>query len=295
MLKVNSISKTYPPNSPALQNISFEVTSGQTLALLGLNGAGKTTLFKIITGLLVPDTGDIELSGKKLHDNISWCQKRIGFLPEHPPLYPELNTLEHLKLTAQLGGINVSKQDLEKTIERCDLQSVVKRPIGKLSKGFRQRIALGACLIINPPLLILDEPTVGLDPHQVDRFRQLIRDLSGERVILLSTHILSEVEATCNRCLILKEGQLVDDLSLPLKNEHLWEVTWSAEHWPEDLPALLDSENLEHQWMRSRLQLNETSKGELLIKNLYDKGVKIREFKRLETKLEDRFLKTTSS
>lgn len=227
LLKVHQVSRQYSKKARGVSDLSFEIRGGQRVALLGLNGAGKSTTFKLITGLLSPEEGSIEFDGVDLSKHASQARRKMGYLSEDIPLCKELSVIEHLRF--QASHFQADMKELDPLIEMCELQPVLKRPIGHLSRGFRQRVALAGTLVHRPKFLLLDEPTAGLDPHQVDQFRQLIKTVAEDCSLLLSTHILSEVEVMCERCLILHEGKLLADVKLPFQSEKKWELSCSPE------------------------------------------------------------------
>jgi len=195
----------------AVSNLSFCVRPGEAVGLLGPNGAGKTTTFRLLTGSLSASSGDIRIMGRRLADSPIEARRHIGYMPENAPLYPEMTAGEYLTFRAELAGVRGKRRrqlSLD-AAERADASSELGTAIGHLSKGFRQRVALAAALIGRPEVLLLDEPTAGLDPNQVEDVRDLVRELAKERAVLVSTHILSEVEATCERALVLSQGKLV--------------------------------------------------------------------------------------
>jgi ABC-2 type transport system ATP-binding protein len=209
MIKVEGLTKRYGPTT-AVKNISFEVARGEIVGFLGPNGAGKTTTMRILTGFLPPTLGKASVAGYDVMDHPLEVKKRIGYLPETPPLYPEMEVVEFLDFVGRLKGIpsaDVPKR-VDSVLERCALGHVRHKIIGHLSKGYRQRVGLAQALIHGPDVLILDEPTAGLDPKQIIDVRKLIHALSGEHTIILSTHILPEVSGTCSRVLIINEGRL---------------------------------------------------------------------------------------
>lgn len=210
MINVSGVTKKYAAQL-AVDNISFEVARGELVGFLGPNGAGKTTTMRMLTGYLPMNSGTIEVAGYDVSKDPLEVRKRVGYLPENCPLYPEMRVDEYLRFRAELKGVSPSarKAKLNTVKEQCGLTEVGKRVIGQLSKGFRQRVGLADSLIHDPELLVLDEPTVGLDPFQIRQVRELITKLAKEHTILLSTHILQEVEAICERILIINEGQIV--------------------------------------------------------------------------------------
>jgi len=210
MINVKELTKRYA-RTVAVDQISFEVVKGQIVGFLGPNGAGKTTTMRMLTCFLPPSAGTATVAGFDVLEQPLEVKKRIGYLPEAPPLYPEMDTLEYLKFVGKLKGL--SGADLEKRIgyvcERCAIADVKEKLLGKLSKGYRQRVGLAQAIIHNPDVLILDEPTAGLDPKQINETRDLIKSLAGDHTIILSTHILPEVEQTCEQVIIINKGKLV--------------------------------------------------------------------------------------
>jgi ABC-2 type transport system ATP-binding protein len=215
MIDVQNVSKAYGPVQ-ALDGVSFHVGAGEIIGLLGPNGAGKTTMMKILTGYLQPDEGQVRVDELDVLTDTLQVQRRIGYLPENAPLYPEMTVQSYLKMIADLRQVPEDSQLslLAEAVRATSLEDHLVRPIGQLSKGYRQRVGLAQAILHQPKLLILDEPTVGLDPTQIVEVRELIRRLAHESTVLLSTHILSEVEATCDRVIILLNGQVRADARL---------------------------------------------------------------------------------
>ena len=211
-IRVNQLTKSYG-DKKAIDNISFEVHSGEVVGFLGPNGAGKTTTMRVITGYLTPTDGTVETLGKNVSENSLEIRRFIGYLPENNPLYNDMNVLEYLEFSAALNG--VAKQDVYRQVREmigvCGLSEVKHMDIGQLSKGFRQRVGLAQAMLHDPKILILDEPTSGLDPNQIVEIRNLIRQLGQEKTLILSTHILPEVQASCNRVIIISRGKIVAD------------------------------------------------------------------------------------
>ncbi len=201
----------------AVDNISFEVEKGRIVGFLGPNGAGKTTTMRVLTCFLPPSGGTAKVAGFDVLEQPLEVKKRIGYLPETPPLYPEMEVVEYLTFVGKLKGIAGSdiKRRVDEVSERCAIADVRNRLVSKLSKGYRQRVGLAQAIIHNPDVLILDEPTAGLDPKQIIETRELIKDLAGSHTIILSTHILSEVEHTCEQVIIINKGRLaaIDSVS----------------------------------------------------------------------------------
>ncbi len=211
MLKIDNISKSIN-DTKILKNISLELNDGEILGLLGPNGAGKTTLMRIITGYYNKNAGEIILDDKIInYQNIEFLKKQIGYLPENNPLYEDMTVEEYLKFCLNLHGIVKDEQDLKikEVVEACSVKDRLKDDIKTLSKGLRQRVGLAAALIHDPKILILDEPTTGLDPNQILEIRELIKKISKNKTIMISTHIMQEVEAVCDRVIIINNGEIV--------------------------------------------------------------------------------------
>jgi ABC-2 type transport system ATP-binding protein len=215
MIEVVNVSKSYGPVR-AVHQATFRVGPGEIIGLLGPNGSGKTTLMRILAGYLHPDEGTVTIDGLDVLTDRLQVQAQIGYLPENAPLYPELTTQEYLSMIAHLRGIPTEQQTvcLSQAIRATGLENHLTRPIGELSKGYRQRVGLAQAIMHKPRVLILDEPTAGLDPTQIAEVRRLIRGLAGESTVLLSTHVLSEVEATCERVIMLLNGEVRADARL---------------------------------------------------------------------------------
>jgi ABC-2 type transport system ATP-binding protein len=215
MIDVTDVSKSYG-TVQALDGVSFHVGEGEVIGLLGPNGAGKTTMIKILTGYLQADEGQVTVDGLDVLAHTLEVQRRIGYLPENAPLYPEMSVQGYLMMMADLRHIpdGDRRSCFSEAVRATGLEDQLTRPIGELSKGYRQRVGLAQAILHQPKLLILDEPTVGLDPTQIVEVRHLIGRLARHSTVLLSTHILSEVEATCNRVIVLLNGQVRADASL---------------------------------------------------------------------------------
>jgi ABC-2 type transport system ATP-binding protein len=215
MIQVTDLTKSYGAHK-AIENITFKVNKGEVIGFLGPNGAGKSTTMKIITGFMAPTSGRASVAGFDVFEQPLEVKKRIGYLPEIPPVYGDMKVREFLRFVAELKGVEKSKlmSSVDNAVEKTNLQSVANRLIQNLSKGFRQRVGIAQALVSNPDVLILDEPTVGLDPKQVAEIRDLIRELRGHHTIILSTHILPEVQASCERIIIINRGHIVAQDSL---------------------------------------------------------------------------------
>jgi ABC-2 type transport system ATP-binding protein len=215
MIEVRGLTKSYGPYM-AVDHISFSVKRGEVVGFLGPNGAGKTTTMRIITGFMPPTTGSVSVAEFDVFESPIEVKRRIGYLPETPPLYGEMTVEEYLRFVARLKLVEKSRIStlVERAIEKTRLGDVRTRLIQNLSKGYRQRVGISQALVSDPEVLILDEPTVGLDPRQVAEVRTLISELKGQHTIILSTHILPEVQATCERIIILNRGKIVAEDSL---------------------------------------------------------------------------------
>ncbi|MEZ4650448.1 MAG: ATP-binding cassette domain-containing protein [Candidatus Eisenbacteria bacterium] len=210
MIEVENLTKTYGP-TVAVDGISFQIPKGEVVGFLGPNGAGKTTTMRILTCYLPADSGAARVAGYDTFTEPVEVRRRIGYLPESAPVYAELGIVEYLQFVAEIRGIPKSEREsrIARAIERTALGPMIHKDIGQLSKGYRQRVGLAATLIHDPEVLVLDEPTTGLDPNQIIEIRQLIREIGREKTVILSTHILPEVEATCDRVLIINQGRIV--------------------------------------------------------------------------------------
>jgi ABC-2 type transport system ATP-binding protein len=212
MIEVENLGKTYV-DQPVVRDLSFFVPEGQVLGFLGPNGAGKTTVMRMLTAFLPPTTGRVVVAGVDLEDDAVGLRKNVGYLPENVPLYPEMRVEEYLRFRADVEGVPRAEVGLrvDDVLDRCLIGDVRRQVIGTLSKGYRQRVGLAGALIHQPAVLILDEPTVGLDPNQIIKVRELISELGRDHTVLLSTHILPEVEQVCERVFIIDRGRIVAD------------------------------------------------------------------------------------
>jgi len=210
MIEVTGLGKRYR-DRVAVENLTFSVTEGEILGFLGPNGAGKSTTMKILTGYLPATSGTVKVAGFDVFEEPYEVKRRIGYLPETPPLYPEMTVRGYLKFVASIKGVRRGQltTEMERVAHATGVSEVLDRLIQNLSKGYRQRVGVAQALLGNPPVLILDEPTEGLDPSQRAEVRQLIKGLAGQHTVILSTHILSEVTMTCERVLILNQGRMV--------------------------------------------------------------------------------------
>ena len=210
MIQVENLTKRYA-GVPALNGVSFSVNRGEIVGFLGPNGAGKSTTMRILTGFIPASAGRVQVAGFDVFDNSLEVRRHIGYMPENNPLYVDMRVVEYLKFRVKIKGVprGERRDRLEEVLKQCGLDEVRNRVIGQLSKGFRQRVGLADALLAEPDLLILDEPTIGLDPVQIRQVRQLIKDLGKRHTILISSHILSEVEMTCNRVIIIHKGRIL--------------------------------------------------------------------------------------
>jgi len=217
MIEAQGLSKRYG-DFVAVDGVSFRVGSGEVVGFLGPNGAGKTTTMRMLTGFLPPTDGTAKIAGHDVFGEAQAARRAVGYLPETPPLYPEMDVQGYLKYVATIQDVPRSRRAgaIEQALERCGLGEVRRRLIGALSKGYRQRVGLAGAIVHTPPVLILDEPTVGLDPIQIQEIRALIQELGGanEHAVILSTHILAEVEAICDRVILIHRGRKVEDAPL---------------------------------------------------------------------------------
>ncbi len=210
MIEVRELSKYYG-STKAVEGVSFTVKKAEVVGLLGPNGAGKTTTMQCITGYLSPTTGQILVNGHDVSTEPVAVKSLIGYLPENTPLYEDLKVYEFLEFVASVRKVPSARKAIKEAVQRCGIGDVLDRTIGTLSKGYRQRVGLAQAILHQPPILILDEPTSGLDPLQIEEIRALIRELGKDRTIIVSTHILPEVEQICQRVLVINKGRLVAD------------------------------------------------------------------------------------
>ncbi len=210
MIKVQDLSKNYG-DVQAVKSIDFEIDDGEIVGFLGENGAGKTTTLKMLTGYLAPTAGNVQINDLNINDSALEIQKQIGYLPELNPLYPEMSVYEYLEFIARVRNITGKnfREALIRVVDRCGLQGVVHKEVSSCSKGYKQRIGLAGSMIHDPKILILDEPVTGLDPNQIVEIRELIKSLGREKLVLMSSHILQEIQATVDRIMIIHQGEIV--------------------------------------------------------------------------------------
>ncbi len=212
MIEAKALSRYYGP-FVAVRNISFTIPQGQVVAFLGPNGAGKTTMMRMLTGYLAPSSGEAAIAGFDVRTNRIEASRCLGYLPENGPLYPDMTPLELLTFFGEARELSPTtlKRRIDEVVDLCALQRVIEKPVGKLSKGLKQRVGLAQALLHDPEVLIMDEPTAGLDPNQIRQFRENIQRLGRTKTLLISTHILHEAEATADRVLLVNSGRLVFD------------------------------------------------------------------------------------
>jgi ABC-2 type transport system ATP-binding protein len=299
---VENLTKKYGPQK-AVDNISFRVKTGEILGFLGPNGAGKTTTMKAITTYLTPDEGIIRVGEFSNHDNAEDIKKTIGYLPENNPLYAEMPVVDYLQFVAELQGISKAKVKgkILEMISICGLEGEKHKKIEELSKGYKQRVGLAQALIHDPEVLILDEPTTGLDPNQIVEIRELIKRIGREKTVILSSHILAEVEATCDRILIINKGKIVADgtakeLKKQSEGKEILKVKIEEGESNEIFAALqsLDSVGLVDIIQAKENAFEIQSKPDLssrkkIFKLCIEKGWILTEMTPIETKLEDVF------
>ena len=246
MISVKDLSKKYARNT-AVDHISFEVEKGQIVGFLGPNGAGKTTTMRMLTCFLPPSSGTATVAGYDVLEAPLEVKKRIGYLPEAPPLYLEMRTAEYLTFVGRLKGLSGAelRHRVDTVCDRCAVDDVKNKLLGRLSKGYRQRVGLAQAIIHNPDVLILDEPTAGLDPKQINETRDLIKSLAGDHTIILSTHILPEVEQTCEKVIIINKGKLVatdsvNNLQRRARGAELVLIEVAGQNGPLDAASVLE-------------------------------------------------------
>ena len=310
LIKVENLSKNYG-SVKAVKSISFELKDGQVVGFLGANGAGKSTTLKIMTGYISPSSGNVFYGKKNIQDDTSEIQKDIGYLPELNPLYSEMIVHDYLKFISEVRGIseNDFKNAFQKVVEECSLNAVAHRTIANCSKGYKQRIGLAAALIHDPKILILDEPVTGLDPNQIVEIRELIKKLGKEKIVLMSSHILQEIQATVDRIIIINEGSIVaDGSSEELLNDSAkgkadlkLVVSNADENDIRDMKATIpsiDIKNISKEDSFTRINIEFPSNGdprEDIFKYAVDKNWVILEMVTSKQNLEDIFRKLTGN
>ena len=307
MIKVQDLSKNYG-DVQAVKSINFEINDGEIVGFLGENGAGKTTTLKMLTGYLVPTAGNVEINDLNINDSALEIQKQIGYLPELNPLYPEMSVYEYLEFIARVRNITGKKfrEALTRVVDRCGLQGVVHKEVSSCSKGYKQRIGLAGSMIHDPKILILDEPVTGLDPNQIVEIRGLIKSLGREKLVLMSSHILQEIQATVDRIMIIHQGEIVangtnDELMSSFRGNTLLnlEVRNTSEQSLKDLSVAvpnIDISNMEEKKDHHLIQLEysqEVDPREDLFNYAVSSGWIILKMTPTTTDLEDIFRKLT--
>lgn len=269
MIDVQHLTKKYPGGVTAVDDVSFSVEPGEIVGFLGPNGAGKSSTMRILSGYLSPSGGEVKVKGMDVTRENMAVRQHLGYLPETCPLYTDMRVIEYLRYRADLKGLSRRHRHtgVERAMEKCGLREVQHRLIGQLSKGFRQRVGIADALVHNPDLLILDEPTIGLDPNQIVQIRKLIRELSESHTLLISSHILSEIEATCSRVMVMNKGKMLESCT-PEELGRRWssgskitlEVKAAAEQLQEKLGGLPELKNLSVEalgdWSRAELRFD---------------------------------------
>ena len=309
MITVENLTKRFAAKT-AIESVSFQVEKGEILGFLGPNGAGKTTTMRIVTGFMPASEGTVRVDGFDVFENPLDVRRRIGYLPENPPLYLEMTVAGYLRFVAKIKGVAKEKIDLEikRVMERASIADVAERIIAKLSKGYKQRVGLAQALIGDPPVLILDEPTIGLDPKQIHEVRELIKDLAGNHTVVLSTHILPEVEQTCNRVVIIDRGKIVavdtpQNLRFQLQGAErvFMEIQGPAPEITSKLkamPGVIDVHTVGSNDGRHRFQIEGELKKDIrsdLARAVVQNGWGLYELQSITMSLEDIFLKLTTA
>ena len=309
MISVENLTKRYAAKT-AIENVSFKVNSGEILGFLGPNGAGKTTTMRIIVGYMPASEGSVRVDGFEVFDNPLDVRRRIGYLPENPPLYLEMTVTGYLRFVAKIKGVPKERLDSEVTrvMERVSVSDVKERIIGKLSKGYKQRVGLAQALINDPPVLILDEPTIGLDPKQIHEVRELIKELAGKHTVVLSTHILPEVEQTCHRVIIIDRGKIIavdTPQNLRFQLQGVERVHMEVDGPVADVisklkatPGVMDVHKLTESDGRCRLQIEGQLRKDIrseLARTVVQSGWGLLELQSATMSLEDIFLKLTTA
>jgi len=302
MIEVIDLCKNYGERK-AIQNLNFKISTGDVVGLLGPNGAGKSTTMKILTGFMAPTSGVARICGYDVFEHPIEVKKRIGYLPEIPPVYLDMTIKDYLNFVFDLKQVDPQfKTDfVVKSLQKTQLVDVKNRLIKNLSKGYKQRVGIAQALVSNPEVLILDEPTVGLDPKQVAEVRELIKELRGQHTIILSTHILSEVQATCNKVIIIHEGRIVaqDDIDkIERLNQGAMTVSVrtkeskALENGFQKLPSIVDIEKITGTYYRLKFSARDNALDDIA-RIIIDSGAGLVELSPQNENLEDVFLKLT--
>ncbi|MEM9271860.1 MAG: ABC transporter ATP-binding protein [Cyanobacteria bacterium P01_F01_bin.143] len=310
-IEVQNLSKVYG-STTAIADVNFTVETGEIIGFLGPNGAGKTTTMRILAGYLPATTGTAKIAGYDVHQQSMEVRRNIGYLPENPPLYPEMTVEGFLHFVAKIKGVAARdrKKKVATVIERCQLEDKSKIAIYKLSKGYRQRVGIAQAIVHEPKVIILDEPTVGLDPRQIIEVRNLIKSLAVEHTIILSTHILPEVSMTCDRIMIINRGKIVitnspDELQKQLSGNYSYQLELAgniAELLPklEIIPDVVESKIITENLNGNNRDLVEitcnanSEPGNELAAMIINQGVSLYEMRRIRPSLEDVFLELTT-
>lgn len=306
MIEVEHLSKIYG-STAAIQDVDFSVQAGEIVGFLGPNGAGKTTTMRILSGYIPATTGTARIAGYDVHEQSMEVRRRIGYLPENPPLYPDMTVEAFLNFVARIKGVSRSdrKKRVNWAIERCQLTDKRKVLIKKLSKGYKQRVGIAQAIVHNPPVIILDEPTVGLDPKQITEVRHLIKSLAGEHTIILSTHILPEVSMTCDRVTIINKGKVIatdtpNNLMSELTASAGYELDVEGDITPvqpllQSISGVLKVDVNPHDHQSARHFIHITTESELepgqdIAKLIVSQGLGLYEMRRIRPTLEDVFI-----
>lgn len=311
MIEVEHLSKVYGTTS-AIEDVTFAVEPGEILGFLGPNGAGKTTTMRILSGYLPATSGTAKVAGYEVHDHSLAVRKRIGYLPETPPLYPEMTVEGFLHFVARIKGVSAGDRtrNVQSALEKTSLTDKRNTLIRKLSKGYRQRVGIAQAIVHDPPVIILDEPTVGLDPRQIIEVRHLIKNLAGNHTVILSTHILPEVSMTCNRVAILNKGRIVatntpEGLLAQLAGGSGYELEVSGDadllrQKLQTIPSIKTIDQVDVELPADRHQVRvmgesgTTLAGQDIAAAIVGAGLGLHEMRRIQASLEDVFLQLTT-
>jgi ABC-2 type transport system ATP-binding protein len=309
LITVENLTKRYATKT-AVEGMSFEVEKGEILGFLGPNGAGKTTTMRIITGYMPSTDGTVRVDGFDVFDNPLEVRRRIGYLPENPPLYLDMTVTGYLRFVAKIKGVAKTNlgDEVARVMDRVNITDVKDRIIAKLSKGYKQRVGIAQALLNDPPVMILDEPTIGLDPKQIHEIRELIKDLAGKHTVVLSTHILPEVEQTCHRVVIINKGKIVavgTPQTLRAQLQGAERVTIEVQGPASDIlsklkamPGVVDIEKIAENDGRHRLQVEGELHKEIrsdLARTIVQNGWGLYELQAETMSLEDIFLELTTA
>lgn len=310
MIEVNELSKIYGATQ-AIKNVSFSVEKGRILGFLGPNGAGKTTTMRILSGYIPATSGKATIAGFEVHENPLAVRERIGYLPENPPLYTDMTVKDYLGFVTKIKGVSSGDrpQKVQKALQCCQLEDRSHTIIRKLSKGYRQRVGIAQAIVHEPPVIILDEPTVGLDPRQIIEVRNLIKSLAGEKTVILSTHILPEVSMTCDSVAIINKGTIVatgkpDELLQQMQNhgEYDIEVEGDTNNLSVQLKEIagvktVSIQAIPHKENRYLIKINldNYDLGKDIASLIISQGINLYEMKRSHPSLEDVFLQLTTN